>query len=146
MPHELHDSQFMTAVQKERVLKSWEQFLKYGCRREHFSEPLYNHLIQHCSFIAHYNRGGFYGTYFVEGEDTVRFLSQFDATKGARSVEYFHTWWLDGEYADINRAMVAIAAKYIPELVFACEKKQRDVDVARAKALLAKHGVKIDME
>ena len=57
-------------------------------RFAHFTKRLYEHLHLHCSFIAHYNRLGFYAEYFERGEDTARFLSQFDSRGDCRSVEY----------------------------------------------------------
>lgn len=146
---EMHDTQFMRAREKERVLHQWNIFLKYGCKWEHFTKPLYEHLINNCSFIAHYDIRGFYGTYFNEGDNTARFLTQFDRSKGCRSIEYgFAGWIRDGNdvcqsYYDINNAMVDIAAKYIPALTHAAKTRQRDADVLMAKALLAKHGIQL---
>ncbi len=140
----MSDTKFMTAKEKEQALKHWETFLKNGCKRDDFTKDLYHHLIQHCSFIAHYDIRGFYETYFAEGEDTAHFLSQFDRSKGARSIEYGMTYWLTGDdYADINNAMCDIASRYIPQLVIASEAKQKDMDVTRAKVLLAKHGISL---
>ena len=134
----------MTAKEKQKVLRQWRTFLKQGLERQHFTNSLYEHLIQHCSFIAHYNINGFYHTYFTEGEDTAQFLSQFDSSKGCRSVELGMTYWLTGEdYGDINIAMVNIAARYIPALTHAAQIQQKETDVTRAKALLAKHGIAI---
>ncbi len=145
---ELTDVKFMSGAEKRKVLKHWETFLKNGCKREHFTEALYDHLIQNCSFIAHYDRAGFYETYFVEGEDRAHFLSQFDIRNAEangipKSIEYCETWWVNGDYADINQAMIDVAAQYIPFLVLEAQAEQRDADVARAKALLAKHGIAI---
>ena len=93
----MKDAQFMSAQEKEKVLKQWDTFLKYGCQREHFTKPLYTHLIMHCSFIAHYDIHGFYLTYFENGDDAIQFLSQFDRSKGYRSIEYgMHDWIRDG--------------------------------------------------
>ena len=136
------DTKFMTAKEKVAVLKAWETFLKYGCQRDHFTKALYDHLMQNCSFIAHYDLGGFYATYFEEGDDTVHFLSQFDRSKGTQSIEYGSTLWLNGDYADINNAMLDIAGKYIPVLVLQFSSKQRDHDLLTARALLAKHDIK----
>jgi len=147
-PGQLHDSEFMPAAVKSKVLKQWEKFLESGCAKEKFTKPLYNHLIMHCSFIAHYNIHGFYATYFENGDDTARFLSQFDDSKGMpKSVEYHMTYWLTGEeYYDINSEMVRIAGKYIPVLVKQAEAKQKRHDIHMAQLLLAKHGIKIDMD
>ena len=147
-PGSLHDSKFMPVAVKSKVLKHWEKFLESGCSREKFTKPLYNHLIMHCSFIAHYDINGFYATYFERGDDTVHFLSQFDDSKGMpRSVEYNMTYWLtDEEYYDINIEMVRIAGKYIPVLVKQAEAKQKRHDIHLARLLLAKHGLKLPEE
>lgn len=145
---ELHDSKFISAAEKRKVLKQWTNFLESGCTREKFTKSLYNHLIMHCSFIAHYSIHGFYETYFVEGDDTVHFLSQFDDSQGMpRSVEYGMTYWLTGEeYHDINSEMVRIAGKYIPLLTKRASARQKSADITRARALLAKHGIKMPEE
>lgn len=142
-PGVLHDSKFLPAAVKSRVLKQWEVFLKSGCAREKFTKPLYEHLINHCSFIAHYDIYGFYATYFENGDDTVAFLSQFDDRKGMpKSIEYGMPYWLtDEEYYDINSEMVRIASKYIPVLIQQAQNRQKEADIAQARALLEKHGV-----
>jgi len=147
-PGALHDSRFMPAAEKRRVLKQWEAFLKSRCAREKFTKPLYNHLIQHCSFIAHYDINGFYATYFENGDDTVHFLSQFDGSERVpKSIEYGMTYWLtDEEYYDINSEMVRIAGKYIPVLVKQAETRQKQHDIHKAKMLLAKHGITLPEE
>lgn len=116
------------------------RFLKHGLRFADFTKRLYEHLIQRCSFIAHYNRSGFYQTYFESGEDSVRFLSQFDKRGECRSVEYGGPW-LHGAYADLNGAMVEEAAPYLPTLIENAQQCQRDADLAEAGRLLAKHGL-----
>ena len=142
---EFKDVRFLSAREKAQVLKQWETFLKHGCMKEHFTKPLYHHLINHCSFIAHYDLHGFYATYFDEGEDTVRFLSQFDNSQGIpRSVEYGMTYWItDEDYYDINIAMCLVAARYLPALVENAKRRQKEVDILRAESLLAKHSLKL---
>ena len=104
--NKMKDVQFMTGKEKEIVLKQWKTFVTNGFQFKHFTSRLYLHLINHCSFIAHYSRAGFYNTYFKNPDDTIHFLSQFDFDLGCRSVEYGGTHWLTAEdYCDINRAM-----------------------------------------
>jgi len=147
----MKDSQFLSAKEKQRVLKQWMDFLASGLKWEKFHEALYSHLIQHCSFIAHYNRQGFYGTYFEEGERIIQFLSQFDKRNAGadgipRSVEYGMTYWAtDADYTDVNGEMIEIASGYIPALVEKAARRQRDDDVARALALLNKHGMSLEL-
>lgn len=145
---ELKDVEFMTALEKERVLKQWETFLSNGCQRQHFTKPLYKHLINHCSFIAHYDINGFYSTYFDNGEDTAHFLTQFDNRKGVpNSIEYnMDYWYRDSDMGDINSNMCLIAVKYIDLLTNVAKRKQREADISQAKALLAKYGITITKE
>jgi hypothetical protein len=138
--HSFRDAEFMSAREKEFVLKAWVRFLKGGLRFGDFTHRLYEHLHLHCQFIAHYDRAGFYRTYFEHGKDTVRFLHQFDQRGECRSVEYGMTSWREGDYGDLARAMVEEAAPYIPNLIEEAQTREREADLAEAKRLLAKHG------
>jgi len=140
----LKDTKFMSAPEKQKVLRQWELFMKSGLAREKFTKSLYQHLIMHCSFIAHYDIHGFYATYFEEGQDTARFLSQFDNRNGIpKSVEYqMLYWYTNSDYEDINSEMCRIARKYLPGLLEKANNSQREVDILRARALLSKHGLK----
>jgi hypothetical protein len=62
----LKDSEFMDAEQKRKVLTQWDRFVKGGFSFHLFTDNLYQHLILHCGFIAHYNRSGFYSTYWCD--------------------------------------------------------------------------------
>jgi hypothetical protein len=136
------DSEFMSAREKALVLKAWVRFLKNGLRWEDFSDRLYTHLTLHCSFIAHYDRSGFYATYFANGEDTMRFLSQFDRRGECRSVEYGWSWQLV-ENEDLSRAMIEEASQFVPTLMEQASGKAKDADLAEAQRLAAKHGFEI---
>jgi len=115
--NEFKDVRFMTADEKRRVWRQWTRFLKSGFDARHFMKSLYHHLIQHCSFIAHYNLGGFYAVYFEDPSATQRFLDQFDRSKGCMSVEYGYAGWInDEDYRDINCAMVDAATEMLPAL------------------------------
>jgi hypothetical protein len=138
--HQFRDTEFMSAREKELVLKAWVRFLRKGLRFKDFSRRLYEHLHVHCQFIAHYDRAGFYRTYFENGEDTVRFLSQFDKRGECRSVEYGMRSWLEGEYGDLAKAMIEEASAHIPALADKAQASQREADLREAQRLLAKHG------
>jgi len=144
----MKDTQFMPAEEKQKVLRQWGMFLKSGLTKDNFTNLLYHHLIQHCSFIAHYDLHGFYSTYFEEPEDTIQFLRQFDNRDGIpKSIEYGMTYWYTNpDYNDINSEMCRIATNYIPILVEKCQSRQREIDVLRATSLLAKHGLKANIE
>jgi len=136
------DTRFMSAKEKQKVLRHWASFLASGLTWEKFTKLLYHHLTQHCSFIAHYDRERFYQHYFTSGDQKVHFLSQFDNSQGdPRSIEYGGHWWLDGDYEDINRVMCDVAAHYIPDLVNRAKEEQRRHDLAVAAMLLERHGI-----
>jgi hypothetical protein len=135
---QLVDETFMSAAKKESVLQSWLRFFKNGCAWHDFTIQLYEHLTLHCSFIAHYNRLGFYEYYFANpGEQTFRFLDQFDPAKPGVSAEIGMMYWLNGPTAsDLNRAMRETTAPYIARIRdrFQLEIKQRHLSHAAALA------------
>ncbi len=135
------DVQYMTVQQKRRVLGDWVRFFAGGMPFERFTKRLYEHLIQHCSFIAHYSRHGFYQTYFADPEALQRFLDQFDRSKGCVSTEYGMTYWIrDGndvsqQYYDLNNAIVDAIADMLPTLRE--QARRRAVEAAKEEVTLA---------
>lgn len=153
----MEDTKFMTAKEKGTVLKAWERFMvamETGKESEGlfrlFTKGLYNHLIMNCSFIAHYDRSGFFRHYLTEPEMTFEFLRQFDNRGPCQSVEYGMDYWARNgndacrEYYDINQEMVRIASEHIPAIQARLQKHQEGLDVTRAKALLGKHGYSLE--
>jgi hypothetical protein len=141
----VQDTTFMSATEKDLVLRQWEQFLKSGLAREKFTKTLYHHLIQHCSFIAHYNIDGFYAEYFTRGCAKVRFLAQFDDAGGIKTPKSAELgmdfWYTKPEYHDINSAMCEVARKYMGRLMLDAHSSQRSADIDEARDLLARHGL-----
>ena len=136
------DTQFTSAREKALVQKAWVRFLKNGLRRQDFSDRLYKHLVLHFSFIAYGSRAGFYAECFKNGEDTLRFFSEFKK-RGMRSSNYGSSWWEIGDHKDLNRAMIEEASGYIPALMEQASAKARESDLAEARRLAAKHGFQI---
>jgi hypothetical protein len=137
------DGRFMSAAEKRSVLKAWITFLKQGCRKEHFTERLYQHIAVHCSFIAHYSRLGFYDFYFTSpGERTTRLFDQFDPKKPGISAEMGDIFWLGDSAtgADLNRAMREAAGPYVDRLRQEFGEMKRQADLALATAIAAKYG------
>ena len=118
------DVEFMTAKEKELVLKHWKTFLKHGLKKQHFTKRLYEHLHLHFNFIANFNLGGFYSTYFEAGHDTERFFERF-CSHLARSHGVNH------DYDDINNAMHEVYTQYRDAI-----KKQAEDDIAERLNLL----------
>jgi hypothetical protein len=138
------DEKFMCATEKKKVLRAWIRFLESGCKKNQFTEALYHHLIQRCSFIAHYDRHGYYGVYFERlTPDIFRFFDQFDPQKPGFSAEYGATYWLSvgATGADLNAAMRDAAGPYLEGLRRHFEEVQRQAEIAAATRLLAKHGL-----
>src|SRR3990167_5556459 len=105
------DAEFLTKKEKELTYKQWVNFINWLSAGEKsddtigsdyggyinargyklFTDRVYKHLSLHCGFIAHYNRAGFFGTYFNSGNDTETF---------------FNNLINDGGYGEIGRAHV----------------------------------------
>ena len=142
MDYKFKDTKFMSAEEKEKVLKDWEQFIRSDFKEICFTKRLYDHLHLHCSFIAHYDRLGFYAHYFSRPEMTIQFFRQFDRDCGCRSAEYGDVvYWLHGEYSDINTAMCDVWDKYKTKHYARLKKAIRDRGLDLARSLYEKHGV-----
>ena len=128
----------MSVEEKEKVLEDWQRFIKSDFDKAKFTKRLYNHLIQHCSFIAHYNQAGFYGSYFEDPQHTIKFLKQFDRDCGCKSTEYGMEYWLTGEdYRDINTAMVESLEPYKADCYLRLKQKTKDIKLRQLEKLKA---------
>ena len=158
--YQLKDVEFMTSEEKQLVIKDWFRFLNQlvsdtgkeivdNCGNKvpivfkYFTKRLYNHITLHCSFIAHYNRFGFFETYFSEPETTQLFLGQF---LNRKSIEYGGFWWLNGDYSDINNAMCEIAKDIAGTIIDKKAIEQKNLDIERAKQLLEKHDLELKLK
>ena len=113
----------MSKEEKAQVYKAWVRFLRSNLALGAFTKSLYHHLTQHCSFIAHYDRQGFHAHYFSPlGENTLRFIDQFDPALPGHSVEYgWVLWWKGGndvcaESYDLNAVMRQAMGSYADPL------------------------------
>jgi len=158
--YKFKDVEFMTSEEKQLVIRDWIKFLKQLCDDnkeqcvnergnsipmlfKYFTKRLYNHITLHCSFIAHYNRFGFFETYFSEPETTQLFLGQF---LNRKSIEYGGFWWLNGDYSDINNAMCEIAKDIAGTIIDKKAIEQKNLDIQRAKQLLEKHDLELKLK
>jgi len=94
------ETEFMTAKEKELVLKNWKKFIENGLQRRHFTKRLYEYLHLHSGYVANFNVSGFYSVYFEAGQDTERFF------------EHFYNYKVLDDYSDINTAMRKVYDKY----------------------------------
>jgi len=56
--------EFMTDLEKKKVYINFVKLLNNHFKFTLFKKNLYQYLIGHCGFIAHYNLNDFYGEYF----------------------------------------------------------------------------------
>jgi hypothetical protein len=126
----------MPAEEKEKALRDWKKFIEHDFDLKYFTERLYKHISLHCEFIAHFNRHGFYDSYFANPESTIKFLHQFDRDFGCVSVEYGSTRWLSSEdYADINTAMVGALEPYKSNIYPRLKQKAKERKLAEIERL-----------
>ena len=146
------DVEFMSAKDKELVLKDWTKFLnvlvlddgstkidKYGNEIPilfpKFTKRLYEHLHLSCGYIAHYNRFGFFQTYFEGGDDTIAFCGAF--------IEQNQRWGSHKDYEDITGEMLKVLSDIKGKIYTKSGEQQKSADIAEAKHLLGKHGMTI---
>ena len=99
------------------VLKNWIRFFSNGFKFEHFTKRLYEYLHLHCSFIAHFDRKGFYSHFFDKPINNKRFLEQFDEKFDCKSIELFGTSWIEcGEYTELNSLLVKEIKPYLKKI------------------------------
>ena len=82
------------------------------------------------------------------GPDRGRLLACELAVRDARrdgnpdglSTEYHDSWWLRGDYADINEAMRNTAAEFVPTIAEVASQHQRQQDLRHAQSLAGRSG------
>ena len=67
-------TQWNTAQDKAMFAKQFVRFVQSDFAAGHFTEKFYRRLANTFGHIAHYDRGGFWGTFFTTIADKVQFL------------------------------------------------------------------------
>lgn len=142
------DAPYLTVPQKRHIYQAWQNFLVHSFARRFFTKDLYKHLTLHCSFIAHFNLDGFYGTYFDPlGQATLRFIDQFDGALPGVSAEYGDTYWCRSgndavaPYYDLHDAMRTFMKSHADRLRGLVKKAllvQAEMDLKHAQARIDK--------
>ena len=99
---------------QRRVLREFRRFFRQGLQYRHLTRRLYEHLSRRCGFVVRRGRRGFYETYVENPEGLLMLFDQFDRRAGCPSAETGSTTWLEGNYADVNGAMVDAVRGMIP--------------------------------
>ena len=112
IPKVMSDGQFLSAGDKQKILKQWKTFVHTGFQPEKFTKSIYNHLHLHCGFIAQYDRSGFYYTYW--NDEVVRFSwkNGYETVPAPKTFfeweRFLNAFSIWGDYADINLAMMVV--------------------------------------
>ena len=114
------DAEFMSAEEKEKVLRDWIGFLNSKLKKEKFTKWLYLHLSLHCGFLAQHDFHGFFSAHFE---------SVTTATLFFQKVRQYQKFYPD--YVDLNTAMVKEFDKHAQEVT----KNLAEKDDARFYAL-----------
>jgi len=90
-------TQWDNADDKAWFANQFVRFVESGFEQKHFSDRFYRRLSNTFGHIAHYNRLGFWETFFTTTEDKLRFLE----------ITLNHPCYGDPEwtYSDVERAL-----------------------------------------
>jgi len=96
-PSQFTPTKWETAKDKAAFANRFVRFVQSDVSAKHFTEKSYRRLSNTFGHIAHYNRGGFFETFFTTTADKVRFL------------EMTLRWSWGGDpawtYSDVERAL-----------------------------------------
>jgi hypothetical protein len=92
-------TQWDTAEDKVRFATQFVRFVESDFAAKHFTDKFYRRLSNTFGHIAHYNRGGFWDTFFTTSADKVQFLEQT-----LQHPCYGDPAWT---YSDVERALQA---------------------------------------
>lgn len=75
-PSQFTPTKWQTAKDKAAFANRFVRFVQSDFAVKHFTDQFYQRLSNTFGHIAHYNRGGFWDTFFTTTADKVRFLEQ----------------------------------------------------------------------
>ena len=84
-------TQWDTSEDKARFANHFARFVAKGCPWSLFHKWFYNRLSNCFGHIAHYNRAGFYETWFAEPKDRAAFLYRVLSCETYGSPEYTYS-------------------------------------------------------
>ena len=109
------ETKVASAADQHRIIRHWQRFLRTLAnfysdkeRLQHaFTELLYSHLRECCSFFPRWGREDFFAHFFMAPAATRRFLYQFDSSRNpeGKSAELDIMHWLYAESRNVNESM-----------------------------------------
>lgn len=111
------------AKAKKKFMTAFVKFVEGGFREGDFSKTAYEGLYLHCGLMAHYNREGFYGTYFETALGKIQFWSE---------IERHYARGLSGPWVDVEAELIAMAPS---EIAHARAVRDAEVELAERKEL-----------
>jgi hypothetical protein len=138
-PSQFTPTQWDTAADKVLFAEQFVQFVQSDFNFRHFTDKFYRRLSNTFGHIAHYNRGGFWDTFFRTTHDKVRFLEWT-----LQHPCYGDPTWT---YSDVERALQAwlktedMLNRYLTRLIEENEAAER-VELAR---LLKKYAPEVNV-
>jgi hypothetical protein len=92
-------TQWNTVEDKGKFVKHFKSFVQKGFPESMFKNPFYVRVSQMNGHIAHYNRGGFFETWFSTSERRADFLKRWAESRGTGDPAW--TW------SDVERDLAA---------------------------------------
>lgn len=136
-PDQFTDTRFDTAEAKADFANHFVKFVEDGHQWEDFPDWFYRRLSMTFGHIAHYDRVGFYNTFFTSAEGLVRFArhthgGQFWIGRGDPS----HTW------ADVEQVLMDWAERvgYLVAMTRNLNEQTKDRELAEYVRLQEKYG------
>lgn len=106
-----------TAADKAKAVNAYVRFVRSGFKKPLFTRAVYTFLHVHLSFIAHYDRDGFYYHFFTSEKGLSEFMWEFERRIGTLAMLDPERWSdvaslfdpdFDGRFASLmDRAALA---------------------------------------
>jgi len=143
-PAAFMDTQFMSAVEKAKVVDDFTRLVEHVAEQGSssampaaFTVRLYEHISSHCGHIAHYDRAGFWRAQLSSSRLALAF---FEGMADSRLVA-----WSVHDYRDVNGALVGIAQARMGALKDALQKGVRTDAMKAIEALALAAGIEVSV-
>ena len=129
-------TQWDTAADKLDFVEHFCRFVSQGFPEALFTKKFYNRLSMTFGHIAHYNRGGFWATYFTTSQDKLHFLEHTFNSHPCGDATF--------TYSDAERAIIDWLHEHGDIMVAAVKRRDDDIrarEMGELSRLQAKYGL-----